>query len=224
MNTTNTSILTMDPTEFASKLAKSDDRFAFFVALILLGLAGVWLVRWLIGQNQKLADTLNSSHATYEAKLEVIVEKQNDLISASTEARVAHTEAIRENSEILRKNSETLSKAQEVLIKHGHTAAMLILMPITLLGSGCVTSTNNRYNTDGTKWDTTSTTFFLAKAQADNFETTVKESKGANYEKTVKIKKPGVESQVGELMGAMARLIDMLEKLAAKQATGGVSP
>lgn len=128
----------MDPIQLAHQLSERTDRFAFFIALIVLGLAGTWLVRWLIGQNQRLVDSLNNSHVAYKVELEKIVEKQNVQIAASTEARVAHTEAIRENSEILRQNSTTLDRARSVLERHSVTAAViLMLLPLALMGIGC---------------------------------------------------------------------------------------
>lgn len=139
MNQTNSITFEMDPIQLAHQLSERTDRFAFFIALIVLGLAGTWLVRWLIGQNQRLVDSLNNSHVAYKVELEKIVEKQNVQIAASTEARVAHTEAIRENSEILRQNSTTLDRARSVLERHSVTA-MLMLLPLSLLFPGCAVS------------------------------------------------------------------------------------
>ena len=97
---------------------------------------------------------------------------------------------------------------------------ILTALAALCLFTGCVSNTATRYNDNGTPWDTSRTTFFLAKASADNFEQSIKEAKGGQYEKTTKIKKPGVESQAGELMGAMAQLVSLVEKLLAKQVTG----
>lgn len=79
----------------AEKLSHSSASFAFFVALIVLGLATVWLVRWLVGQNQKLVDALNASHAAYQGELKAMVAKNHEVITANTEATVVQNDLLR---------------------------------------------------------------------------------------------------------------------------------
>jgi predicted PurR-regulated permease PerM len=90
----------------ADTLARSNDRFAFFVALIvlggLLGGVGVWALRYLVNQNRELVKALTDSHIAFQTELKGIVSTTNGALNANAVAHAAQAEQLRENSEVLR--------------------------------------------------------------------------------------------------------------------------
>jgi hypothetical protein len=92
--------MTNEPTmntalEVAQKLSERNDRFAFFAALIVLILSGVWVVRYLVTQNQTLVDKLNAAHLTFSNELKTIVKENHSVMTANTEATVKQNELLR---------------------------------------------------------------------------------------------------------------------------------
>jgi hypothetical protein len=59
----------------AEQLSGKSDRYLFLLCLVLLGLAAVWMVRYLTTQNKDLVTQLKTEQSCYEGKLEAIVEK-----------------------------------------------------------------------------------------------------------------------------------------------------
>lgn len=90
----------------ADTLARNNDRFAFFVALIvlggLLGGVGVWALRYLVNQNRELVRALTDSHVAFQAELKAIVATNNGALNANTAAHAAQAEQLRENTDVLR--------------------------------------------------------------------------------------------------------------------------
>lgn len=90
--------------------------------------------------------------------------------------------------------------------------------------TGCVSNTATRYTSDGKPWDKSRTVFLFARANAENFSQNIEEANGGVYKKTTTIAKPSMETQLNDLLGVTARMMEMMEKLMAKQATGGLAP
>lgn len=84
-----------DPIALAQQLAERNDRFAFFTALIVLILSGVWVVRYLVTQNQELVNKLTEAHAAFAAELKVIVKENHSVLTLQTEATVKQNELLR---------------------------------------------------------------------------------------------------------------------------------
>jgi hypothetical protein len=92
--------MTNEPTmntalEVAQKLSERNDRFAFFAALIVLIVSGVWVVRYLVTQNQTLVDKLTAAHSTFSGELKAIVKENHTVMTANTEATVKQNELLR---------------------------------------------------------------------------------------------------------------------------------
>lgn len=81
--------------EVAQKLSERNDRFAFFAALIVLIVSGVWVVRYLVTQNQTLVDKLTSAHTAFQGELKNIVKENHTVMTANTEATVKQNELLR---------------------------------------------------------------------------------------------------------------------------------
>jgi predicted PurR-regulated permease PerM len=81
--------------DVAQKLAERNDRFAFFAALIVLIISGVWVVRYLVTQNQTLVQQLTASHTAFQGELKVIVKENHSVMTANTEATVKQNELLR---------------------------------------------------------------------------------------------------------------------------------
>jgi predicted PurR-regulated permease PerM len=91
-----TNITTMtDPIAIAQQLSERNDRFAFFAALIVLIVSGVWVVRYLVTQNQQLVDKLTAAHLTFSGELKAIVKENHTVMTANTEATVKQNELLR---------------------------------------------------------------------------------------------------------------------------------
>ena len=57
--------------------AAKDDRWLFIASLVLLGLFGVWVVRFFVKQHERLLDDHKQSRECYQASLRGVVAEQS---------------------------------------------------------------------------------------------------------------------------------------------------
>ena len=57
--------------------AAKDDRWLFIASLVLLGLFGVWVVRYFVKQHERLLDDHRQSRECYQASLRGVVAEQS---------------------------------------------------------------------------------------------------------------------------------------------------
>ena len=57
--------------------AAKDDRWLFIASLVLLGLFGVWVVRFFVKQHERLLDGHRQSRECYQASLRGVVAEQS---------------------------------------------------------------------------------------------------------------------------------------------------
>lgn len=104
----------------AGVLARNDDRFAFFVALLVLGglvvLGGMFALRYLVKQNAELVSALTASHTAFQTELKAIVERSNKVLADNAVAHACVAEHVRDGADVIRdaKNTiEVLRKSQQ---------------------------------------------------------------------------------------------------------------
>ncbi len=93
-------------TGLAGVLARNDDRFAFFVALLVLGglvvLGGIFALRYLVQQNAELVSALTNSHTAFQDELKAIVERSNKVLADNAVIHASVAEHVRDGADALR--------------------------------------------------------------------------------------------------------------------------
>jgi len=72
--------MTMNPNELIKGVdhaAAQDDRWLFIASLVLLGLFGVWVVRYFVKQHERLLDNHKQSRECYQESLRGVVAEQS---------------------------------------------------------------------------------------------------------------------------------------------------
>lgn len=98
----------LETMQAANQLAERSDRFAFFMALLVLGTFGLFVVRYMIKQNEKLVSALTDSHVKFQVELKGIVADQGGLVKANTEATSRQNELLREHTAVLKSATDEL--------------------------------------------------------------------------------------------------------------------
>ena len=92
----------------AEQVASSSDRVAFFVALLVIGAFGLYVVKYLTSQTSKLIETMAKANADHAADINRINEANK------TEWR----EMLAEHKTILRDNTKATAEQNELIRTH----------------------------------------------------------------------------------------------------------
>src|SRR5215468_391347 len=89
----------MSPNELLRSVdhaAAMNDRWLFIASLVLLGMFGVWVVRYFVKQHERLLEDHKQSRACYQASLRGVVAEQSATNAKLCLVLESNTEVLRE--------------------------------------------------------------------------------------------------------------------------------
>lgn len=91
----------MDPLQVAETLSKNSDDYRFMVAVVLMGMFGAAVVRWLVGQKDKAAKQHTAERKSWQENMESLCRSQQEQTLKLTVLLTRNIACIEENTRVL---------------------------------------------------------------------------------------------------------------------------